>query len=59
MVCILFVAVLVVVVTEGPWTAAKGGGGQSNPQPINTEDHWDRPEPSIAFLRSAGLLDQS
>ena len=27
MVCILFFAVLVVLVTEGPWSAAKRGGG--------------------------------
>ena len=28
-------------------------------QPLCTEVFWDRPEPSVVFLRSAGLLDQS
>ena len=31
----------------------------SHTQSLCTEDLWDHPGSSIAFLRSAGLLDQS
>ena len=32
---------------------------RSHTQPLCTGDLWDRPGPSVAFLKSAGLLDQN